>query len=130
MAPTPGKTGKGTGISHPGKGGKVVPGRWGAISKSTVIAKFVDEIPPDDKSVHLLPFQPQEGFQEGLELAMANPGRAMLLVTYDVDSPSKCRGQAKLRARGLVEKGYSEVNGWTVRAVEDSVYVMFDPRGL
>ena len=99
--------------------------------KAKVVAEFVDEIPtPKD---HFKKYQTswaaQDGFKEGLEKAFRNPGRAMLLVTYkeSKDSPSKKREMAKLRAKSLDSQGYSERMGWTVRAVETEVYVLYTP---
>lgn len=99
--------------------------------KSKVIAEFVDEIPQpkDHFRKYKTSWEAQDGFKEGLEKAFRNPGRAMLLVTYEEskDSPSKKREMAKLRAKSLDDQGYSERMGWTVRAVDERVYVMYNP---
>lgn len=98
--------------------------------KSRVIAEFVDEIPLAENQLkkYKTSWIPQDGFREGLEKAFHNPGRAMILVRYDgKDSPSKRREMARLRAKSLETQGYSERMGWTVRAVEFEVYVMYNP---
>ena len=98
--------------------------------KAKVVAEFVDEIPtPKD---HFRKYQTswaaQDGFKEGLEKAFRNPGRAMLLVTYEEgrDSPSKKREMARLRAKSLEDQGYSERMGWTVRNVDEKVFVLYN----
>lgn len=98
--------------------------------KAKVVAEFVDEIPTpkDHFRKYQTSWQPQDGLKEGLEKAFRNPGRAMLLVKYDgKDSPSKRREMARLRAKSLDDQGYSERMGWTVRAVETEVYVLYNP---
>ena len=100
--------------------------------KSKVIAEFVDEIPEPKSNIDKTRtrFEAQPGFKEALQKAMANPGRAMLLVEYDVGSKGKRRELAKFRAKAMGEQGYNERNGWTVRAVDHRVYVLYDPRGM
>lgn len=99
--------------------------------KAKVVAEFVDAIPvpADHFRKYKTSWQPQDGLKEGLEKAFRNPGRAMLLVTYEEakDSPSKRREMARLRAKSLGDQGYSERMGWTVRNVDERVYVMFNP---
>ena len=98
--------------------------------KSRVVAEFVDEIPKPkfhDIQKHRQSFESQPGFREAMMKAMNNPGRAMLLVTYDVDkSKSKQRNLAKLRVWNLEQQGYSEQAGWTIKAVDNMVYVMYN----
>lgn len=61
---------------------------------------------------------------------MAAPGRALLLLKYDKDAGpmSVRRSMAKKRVEYLNNQGYRESMGWTVRAVDDAVYVIYDPR--
>ena len=99
--------------------------------KATVVAEFVDEMPaathdPRDTKTS---WEPQSGFKEALQKAFEHPGRAMLLVKYESkgDSRSKRRGMAKLRAKSLDDQGYSKRMGWDVRAVENEVYVLYNP---
>lgn len=110
----------------PGKGGKVVPGVQGFQYKSKVVAEFVDEMPDYDGTKHLTPFESQPGLKEAMIKAMNNPGRAMKLVEYCEGPRSKWKSMAKIRAKGLQERGYSEENGWDIRAVENIVYVMYN----
>lgn len=98
--------------------------------KARVVAEFVDEIPQPELKLdkYRTSWARQDGLHEGLEKAFRNPGRAMLLVTYDgKDSRSKRREMAKLRAKSLEDQGYSERMGWTVRNVDESVYVLYNP---
>ncbi len=65
--------------------------------------------------------------------AFSHPGKAMILVDYDGKderkaSPSRRRTMAELRAKSLIDQGYSERMGWTVRAVETRVFVMYQPK--
>lgn len=118
----------------PGLGGKVVPGKMGFQPKSKVVAQFVDAIPPLPEpyggSQHrAAPFQPQEGLKEALSLAMANKGRAMKLLEYTDGPKSKDKSRAKIRALGLTNQGYTENNGWVVRAVDNAVYVLYQGVG-
>src|SRR5688500_3901345 len=78
--------------------------------KSKVVAEFVDAIPdlPDNRGPNWKSFEPQEGVKEALNAAFNAPGRAMILVEYDTGAPSQRRQSAKLRAKGLIDRGYSE----------------------
>lgn len=115
----------------PGLGGKVVKGVQSFQPKSKVVAEFVDDMPerPEPFGGKRVIFQRQEGFTEAMTLAMQNPGRAMLLLEYKDGPKSKDRSRAKARVMGMEAQGYSERNGWTVRAVENKVYVMYAGRG-
>ena len=99
--------------------------------KARVVAEFVDEMPEAApiKNLKHTSWERQDGLHEALEKAFNHPGRAMLLVKYDRkgDSPSRRREMARLRAKSLEDQGYSERMGWTVRNVENEVYVMFSP---
>ncbi len=103
--------------------------------KSKVIAEFVDEIPtpsPKKFQAHQTTWESQSGIKEALMKAFNHPGKAMILVDYDGKderkaSPSRRRDMAGLRARSLIDQGYSERMGWTVRAVETKVFVMYNP---
>lgn len=108
--------------------GRVRPQKQGFISTSKVIAEFVDEIPQpkDNLTGNRTSWQPQDGVKEALTLAMEHPRRAMLLVKYIEGPPSQRRSMAKRRAQAMVEQGYTEMNGWTVRAVDGDVYVMYN----
>ena len=103
------------------------PQPYGFTSK--VIAEFVDEIPKPKqnklKKVRTHIFEAQEGVKEALEKAMQHRGKAMCLVEYVVGPPSRRRDQAKLRAMSLNKMGYSEANGWIVRAVDEKVFVVW-----
>ena len=110
----------------PGKGGKVVPGVQGFQYKSRVVAEFVEEMPAYDSTEHLKPFEAQPGVREAMMKAMANPGRAMKLVEYCEGPRSKWKSMAKIRAKGLQERGYSEENGWDIRAVDNCEYVRYE----
>ena len=99
--------------------------------KARVIAEFVDEMPEathDPRSTKTS-WTAQDGLKEGLAKAFEHPGRAMLLVKYDRkgDSPSRRREMAKLRAKSLGDQGFNARMGLDVRAVENSVYVMYNP---
>lgn len=100
--------------------------------KSKVIAEFVDEIPEPKSNIDKTRtrFEAQPGFREALMKAMNNPGRAMLLVEYDSGSKSKRRQLAEFRVKAMGDQGYNERNGWTVRAVDSRVFVLYDPRGI
>lgn len=99
--------------------------------KSRVVAQFVDAMPTPASVRHLdghrTEWASQDGFYEALELAAANPNRAMLLVKYDIDgaSMSKRKSRAKARVVSLEKLGYGANSGWHVRAVDDEVYVMY-----
>lgn len=101
--------------------------------KSKVVAEFVDAIPPPKDNLtgnKAATWVPQDGLKEGLQKAMAAPGRALLLLKYDKDAGgmSVRRALAKKRVEYLNNQGYRESMGWTVRAVDDAVYVIYDPR--
>lgn len=99
--------------------------------KSKVIAEFVDEIPPMpmnlDLSKKAAPFQRQEGVKEALDMAFNAPGRAMILVDYNIPGTSRSQGRilADRRAESLANQGYGEKSGWVVRAVDGRVYVLY-----
>lgn len=97
--------------------------------KSKVIAEFVDEIPKpkDTISRNRTSWEPQDGLKEGLEKAMRNPGRALLLLKYGEGSMSRRKALAKWRVEALEKQGYRENMGWTVRAVDDEIYVIYEP---
>lgn len=104
-------------------------------TKSKVVAEFVDAIPQpvDHLSSNKAPtWVAQDGLKEGFQKAMAAPGRALLLLHYDKEagSMSKRKQLATWRAKRLEEQGYRESMGWTVRAVDDKIYVMYDPRTM
>lgn len=108
--------------------GYVKPQVQGFVSKSTVIGEFVDEIPekkPGTSNLRRTSWAPQEGVREALSKAFANPGKAMLLVHYDQGAKSVRKKNADLRRMSLIRQGYSEENGWIVRAVEEKVYVLY-----
>lgn len=118
----------------PGLGGKVVKGKMGFQPKSKVVAQFVDAIPDlppayGGKEHRAPPFQAQEGLKEALTLAMQNKGRAMKLLEYTDGPKSKDKSRAKVRAMGLVNQGYTENNGWVIRAVDNAVYVLYQGVG-
>lgn len=99
--------------------------------KSVVVGEFVDEIPQIAKGkwvtkTHV--FAAQDGVKEALEKAMNHKGKAMVLVEYNEGAPSRKRTLAELRERAMIKSGYSEENGWVVRAVENKVYVLW--RGI
>lgn len=102
-------------------------------AKSKVIAEFVDAIPePKLTRVTAPAFVKQDGLQAGFEKAMANPGRAMLLLEYGKEAGSKSeqKRMAKWREKMLQEQGYRESLGWTIRAVDNQIYCMYDPRTM
>lgn len=103
-------------------------GKQGFSSKSKVIGEFVDEIPEikmADVEKYRQSWKPQEGVREALSIAFRNPGKAMLLLEYTEGAPSKKRGAARLRVRSLIDQGYSEQNGWIIRAVDAKVYALY-----
>lgn len=93
--------------------------------KSVVVGEFVDDIPQMTGKVvartHV--FAAQEGVKEALEKAMEQKGRAMILVEYNEGAPSRRRSLAGLRALAMGRSGYTEENGWIVKAVENKVFV-------
>lgn len=97
--------------------------------KSVVVGEFVDEIPGLRKPTKWVTkthvFAAQEGVKEALERAMAHKGKAMKLVEYNEGAPSRRRTLAELRVLSMERGGYTEENGWIVRAVEGVVYVMW-----
>lgn len=104
------------------------PGQQGFSPKSKVIGEFVDEIPEvkmADVSKYRQSWKPQEGVREALSIAFRNPGKAMLLLEYTEGAPSKKKSNAKLRVRSLIDQGYSESNGWIIRAVDNRVYALY-----
>src|SRR6476469_5522836 len=91
--------------------------------KSVVVAQFVDEIPKPPGGVgfkltrtHI--FAAQDGVKEALEKAMQHPKKAMLLLEYKEGAPSRRRTLAELRVMSMIKQGYTENNGWIVRAVD------------
>jgi hypothetical protein len=108
--------------------GYVKPQVQGFVSKSTVIGEFVDEIPErkyKPENLKRTSWQAQEGVREALSKAFANPGKAMELVHYDQGAKSVRKKNAYLRQLSLLRQGYTEENGWIVRAVEEKVYVLY-----
>ena len=99
---------------------------------SRVIAEFVDEIPAvvSKKFQRTTIFAAQDGVKEALEKAMHHPKKAMVLVEYDQGSPARRRTLADLRVLSMTKQGYTENNGWIVRAVEGKVYVIWQGQGL
>src|SRR2546423_7669752 len=94
--------------------------------KSVVVGEFVDEIPQVAKGKWVVKthvFAAQEGVKEALEKAMNHKGKALLLVEYNEGAPSRRRTLAELRALSMERSGYTEENGWIVRAVDGKVYV-------
>jgi hypothetical protein len=94
--------------------------------KSVVVAKFVDAIPESKRpplvtKTHI--FAAQDGVHEALEKAMQFPRKVMLLLEYREGAPSRRRTLAELRVLSMTKQGYTEANGWVVRAVDGSVYV-------
>ena len=96
--------------------------------KSKVVGEFVDAIPdlPDNRK-NWQTFQRQEGLTEALNRAFNAPGKAMVLVDYNIEgnSRSKVRALSEKRVEYLQTQGYSEQSGWIVRAVEGKVYVLY-----
>lgn len=110
--------------------GETRPQVQGFISKSTVIGEFVDAIPEVERKNPLDPkyrtsWEAQKGVREAFSKAFANPGKAMLLVEYDQGAPSVRRKNAKLRVLSFTKQGYSEDNGWIVRAVDGKIYCLY-----
>lgn len=104
------------------------PGQQGFSPKSKVIGEFVDKIPEikmADIEKYRQSWKPQEGVREALSIAFRNPGKAMLLLEYTEGAPSKKKGAARLRVRSLTDQGYSEQNGWIIRAVDNRVYALY-----
>lgn len=109
--------------------GYVKPQVQGFVSKSTVIGEFVEAI-PEVKSrqgfgSQRTSWQAQEGVREALSKAFANPGRAMLLLEYDEGAQSVRKKNAKLRVMSLERQGYTEENGWIIRAVDAKIYALY-----
>lgn len=98
--------------------------------RSTIIAEFVDAIPERTQKFNYndtrTQWQQQPGVKEAFSLAMQNPNRALLMMEYNEGSPSRRRNQATNRVRAFVERqGYTEDNGWVIRAVDNKVYCMY-----
>lgn len=99
--------------------------------KSKVVGEFVDAIPEIDPKDNfkgkMQSFQRQEGLTEALNKAFNAPGRAMILVDYNLEENSKSRRRAlsEKRVEYLNDQGYSEQAGWIVRAVDGRVYVLY-----
>ncbi len=94
--------------------------------KSTVIGEFVDVIPESRRPplvtrTHI--FAAQDGVKEALEKAMNQPRKPMLLLEYREGSPSRRRTLGDLRELSMKKQGYTENNGWVVRAVDGKVFV-------
>jgi hypothetical protein len=109
--------------------GYVKPQVQGFVSKSTVIGEFVDAI-PEVKSRQgfgkdRTSWAAQEGVREALAKAFANPGKAMLLLEYDEGAQSVRKKNAKLRVMSLERQGYTEDNGWIIRAVDAKIYALY-----
>lgn len=109
---------------------RAVKGVQGFPSHIKLHEEFVDEIPerPDVENFQgrkAPNFQPTPGVREALARAYENPKRAMLLMEYIEGAPSKRRNMAEMRVRALKEQGYSEMNGWIVKAVDSRVYVNY-----
>ena len=109
--------------------GYVRPQVQGFISKSKVVGEFVDGIPEPKKSHNIgnyrTSWQSQEGVKEALSKAFAHPGKAMELLDYTEGALSVRRKNAKLRVMSLERQGYTEDNGWTVRAVDTKIYCLY-----
>lgn len=118
-----------------GRSERAQKGVQGFPSHVKVNAEFVDEIPTHDindnfKGRKAPNFQPTPGVREALQLAFENPRRAMLLMEYVEGAPSKRRNMAEMRVRVLKDQGYSERNGWIVKAVDAKVFVSYTGVGL
>jgi hypothetical protein len=110
--------------------GMVRPQVQGFVSKSKVVGEFVDGIPEVKKKStfekYRTSWEAQPGVKEALSKAFNNPGRAMELLDYTEGALSVRRKNAKLRVMSLVERqGYSEDNGWTIRAVDTKIYCLY-----
>lgn len=120
-------TGAGGNNQHPDDGSGIRV----KTMKSKVVAEFVDAIPDMPKNLdpkfRAPPFKAQEGVKEALDKAFNAPGRALILVDYNIEgnSRSKVRALSEKRVEYLESQGYSEHNGWVVRAVSGKVYVLY-----
>ena len=117
-----------------GRSERAVKGVQGFPSHIKLHEEFVDEIPEDNAIAkfqgRMAPsFKPTPGVREAMLRAFENPRRAMKLMEYVEGAPSKRKNMAEMRVRALKEQGYNEGNGWTVRAVDATVYVMYDGVG-
>ena len=109
--------------------GYAKPQVQGFVSKSKVIGEFVDAIPEvksrEGWGKDRTSWQAQEGVREALAKAFANPGKALLLLEYNEGAQSVRKKNAKLRVMSLERQGYTEENGWVIRAVDAKIYALY-----
>jgi hypothetical protein len=98
-------------------------------SKSKVIGEFVDAIPEVPKKFDYeksrTSWERQPGIEAAFSKAFRNPGKALILVDYNEGAMSVRKKNAKLRVMSFNRQGYTEENGWIIRAVETKVYAMY-----